>query len=527
MIAGGQLVDQDVTVADAVAMAVVDAGVDTVFGVGGTHTLPLLAALGRAGVRYVPARGELGAGYMGLGYARVAGRPAMVLTSTGPGALSVLPALQDAVWSSLPLLHVTTTVSGTGFSGTVHETPDQHEILRLGGKDAMTVGASTAAADVRRAVELTRTGPRGPVTVEVPVATWSEPTRPPTADTHAVGEHRPEPGLIDALVDALARATRPVVYVGGGAVRGDAGQAALALASRLGAPIVTSHPGKLVATWDHPLYIGPWATEPDVRDALRSADLAIVLGSKLSTLGTFAWQLRLPDTTFRVTLDERPHLHYPHLRTILGDASRTAEAVAAVVEQREPWLDVPALTQAVVARKRAEHPGELDFVDVLATRTAASRRFSGDMCKAAFWVMKYLAAEPRAVHAFSGYMAMGSGLPGAVGMAVASGEPVVALVGDGGLQMSLAELATMAELQLPITLLVVADGAYGILRDNAADPDVVLGLNLWNPDLPALLASYGMPVSSVSDPAELATALQHDIAGPRAIVTTQTFSRQW
>jgi Thiamine pyrophosphate enzyme, N-terminal TPP binding domain len=118
------------TVADVVVRELVSAGVTHVFGVGGTHTLQFLRELERApGIRYVTARTELGAAYMAVGFARASRNAAVLLTSTGPGALNVAAALQDASWSSTPVLHLTTRIGGPTFSGDVHETPGQHEIL--------------------------------------------------------------------------------------------------------------------------------------------------------------------------------------------------------------------------------------------------------------------------------------------------------------------------------------------------------------------------------------------------------------
>ncbi len=167
------------TVGDATAAALVRLGMTTVFGVGGTHTVPLLGALERCGaIDFVAARTELGAAYMAIGYARATGRHGVVLTSTGPGALNITAALADADWSSLPLLHLTTTVGGIGFSGAVHETPTQSEILRLAGSAVVPVVDDAVDAAMDEAAIRVTGRPDGPVTVELPSGRWSEPARP-------------------------------------------------------------------------------------------------------------------------------------------------------------------------------------------------------------------------------------------------------------------------------------------------------------------------------------------------------------
>jgi acetolactate synthase I/II/III large subunit len=124
---------------------------------------------------------------------------------------------------------------------------------------------------------------------------------------------------------------------------------------------------------------------------------------------------------------------------------------------------------------------------------------------------------------------MGSALPMAVGMAAASGMPVTAVLGDGGLQMSLAELATLAELGLPVTLVVIVDHAYGLLRDNSAaiGASQGLGIDLWNPEFGWLCDAYDLACIDVHAPADLAAVLPTRTERPRMILVHCAFSRQW
>ena len=117
----------------------------------------------------------------------------------------------------------------------------------------------------------------------------------------------------------------------------------------------------------------------------------------------------------------------------------------------------------------------------------------------------------------------------AIGMAVATGDGVLAVVGDGALQMSLAELAVVAERQLPVTILVIVDGAYGMLAENAAAAGGSrrLGVELWNPDLPALAHAFGFGCDEAERPADLRRLLDKATVAPRMILLTQRFTRQW
>jgi acetolactate synthase-1/2/3 large subunit len=151
------------------------------------------------------------------------------------------------------------------------------------------------------------------------------------------------------------------------------------------------------------------------------------------------------------------------------------------------------------------------------------------MSKGAFWAEKYLPGPPGSVQAVSSYLAMGTALPMAIGMSVATGEPVLSILGDGGLQMSIAELATLAELRLPVTLVVLVDHAYGLLRDNgrlvAGSENV--GVALWNPDYEQLAHAYGIECRTLTSADDLRHAMDKPAEGPRLLLLTEGFSRTW
>jgi acetolactate synthase-1/2/3 large subunit len=221
--------------ATALVAALIGEGVDTIFGVGGTHTLQLLGAIeANPSMAFVPARTELGAAYMAIGYARATRRPAIVLTSTGPGALNVAAALQEAAWSSIPMLHLTTSIGGPEFAGAVHETPDQVGIMKLAGKGWICLRESAVRRDVATAVRTAAGQPGGAVTLDVMAGRWASLVHnddgPP-----AIAEPAQTPDLEEVIADVSA-ATRPILFVGGGAIRTDGGAAALSLAEHIGAP---------------------------------------------------------------------------------------------------------------------------------------------------------------------------------------------------------------------------------------------------------------------------------------------------
>jgi acetolactate synthase-1/2/3 large subunit len=295
--------------------------------------------------------------------------------------------------------------------------------------------------------------------------------------------------------------------------------------------VLTSYQGKAVADWRHPLYVGPWASEPQVVDLCARSDLALVLGSKLSSFGTDYWRLSLPDRTFRVDAQELEQPKYPMITNCIGDVNSAIPTLLSLVPAKQSWAngeineiqrDVPAR-----ARERGEH--EMRFIDAIARGQHTPRMIAGDTTKAAFWAMKYLAVADGGLQSFSSYLAMGSALPMSIGIAIATAEPVLVIVGDGGLQMSIAEIATIGELQLPLTLLVIVDDAYGMLRDNGVGigGSTDMGITIWNPDLEKLCLAYNIEHVRIDGPTELSAQLDSKMSGPRMLVTRQPFGRRW
>jgi acetolactate synthase I/II/III large subunit len=521
--------------ADVVVRELIAAGITHVFGVGGTHTLQLLGALERTpGIRYVAARTELGAAYMAIGFGRVSRRPAVVLTSTGPGALNVVAALQDASWSSTPVVHLTTRIGGKSFAGAVHETPGQSALLGLAGKSVVDVTARDAGARLRQAIETAMSHPRGPVSIQVEAGTWLDEAAPGAcpAPAGSAGRAAPEPDVaaVDAVATAVERCSRPVIFAGGGALVRDGGAAILRLARTIQAPILTSYQGKNIANWTDELYLGPWGWEQPVRDLFAEADLALAFGTKLSASGTGQWQLPMPPRTYRIGLPADAHPHYPQARPVTGDAAEVASRLADRLGPREPWaLQLSRVRDGVLSAAGQRAPAEIAAVGALSAAGGTPSWVTLDMTKAGFWVLKYLPTKPPGAHLISSYLAMGSALSMAIGTSIATGDPALAVIGDGGLQMGLAELATLAEYRLPVTVLVIVDGAYGLLRDNRAalGDDGTLGVTLWNPDFSRLADAFEISNQPVTSPDQLRAAMSEPCDGPRLLLASLPFSRVW
>ena len=498
--------DAPSTVGDLVAAFLDACGVRTAFGVISIHNMPVLDAFARGNrMRFVPARGEAGALNMADGFARVSGGLGVGVTSTGVAAGNAAGSLVEARTAGSPVLHLTGQIERGWLDrgwGYIHEAPDQPTMLRGVSKVFFRVGApEEALAILREAVRAALTPPAGPVSVEIPIDVQSAAVGiPETLAPARIVRTRSAPADLDALAEAVAGARRPVLWLGGGA-RG-AESAALRLAD-MGVGIVTSTNGRGVVPESHPMTLGAFNAAPPVEEFYGTCDLLVVAGSRLRGNETLKWTLGLPERRWRVDCD--PSMDgrgYTTARFVQGDAVAALGELADRLTGRlriDPAFaaDLGAVRQAAEAGLRASLGENWSAVlDAVKAHFPVGSPWVRDITLSnSIWGNRAvpLTGSRQGVHSLGG--AIGQGLPMAVGAALAEpGRRTVALVGDGGFALNLGELATAAQEKAPVTVLLMNDGGYGVIRNIQ---DARYGgrrhyADLLTPDFAALCTSMGV-----------------------------------
>ena len=232
------------------------------------------------------------------------------------------------------------------------------------------------------------------------------------------------------------------------------------------------------------------------RDVLAEADLLIGLGSAFDGMTTANWTMPRPRAVADVNL--APSGAYDPDITVVADVKATLDALTIRIAAREPWADSPFTLRDVVRRDAAADPltrDAIEFVQVVESAWPAGYATVCDMAVAGYWMGGYASVhQPRRLLYPVGWGTLGYGLPAAIGVA-AAGIPTLAVVGDGGLAMALGELATIAEQRLPITLLVVDDDGYGMLRfDQRLANRPERGVDLTSPAWSDLGRAFSIPV---------------------------------
>jgi thiamine pyrophosphate-dependent acetolactate synthase large subunit-like protein len=518
------------------AVGLVDAlrelGVELAFGLPGVHNLPVWEACAEAGIRLVGVRHEQAAAYAADGYARATGKLGVAIVTTGPGAANTLGATGEAMTGGGSVLVIATDIPSTlrrpgVYRGVLHETRDQAAMFAPVTKAATT--STTAAdlyADVLAAGRTALRAPTGPVYLGVPTDLLSAPVGERTP-APAIPQDPPEPDL-DAALALVERAQRPLLWVGGGALRAGAGDAVGRLAERLAAPVVTTYNGRGVLPPDHPCLVPGPAHVPAVGALWDEADLVIAVGSDLDGMTTQNWRMPQPPALLAVNVDAADaSKNYRADHVLVGDARAVTDRLADAVPPRDGLDEVIArvagLRAAVTALVRDEEPQAALLLDALPRLLPADATVLADMCIAGYWLAAFHQVPgPRRFAYPMGWGTLGFAFPAALGAAAAGAGRAVAVVGDGGFLFACGELAAAVQERLPVTVVLVDDGGYGMLRFDQVQAGVpTRGVDLVTPDFAALAAAFGVPAETVDgfgDAFEDALAKSLATDGPHLLV---------
>ena len=507
-------------------------GANVAFGVPGIHALAIWEALRTSSIRPYGMRTELCAGFAADGYARSSGRPVALLLSTGPGALNSLTALMEASSSHVPVVAISSQIPsdlvGRG-RGYLHELADQLASFRpLVKHGARAESVESIPGLLAQAWRIAATPPSGPTYLEIPVDLLRAP-----ADGPGVGELDGSPApagasreAVSAAAKLLGSAERPVVWAGGGVRRSGAEAELLRLAELLDAPVATTYMGKGVIGDEHRLAAGCGCDEAAFQELLADADVLLCVGTELGAETTGQYALQARGRVIHVdAAPERIGATYPAL-ALVGDAKQTLDALAAELSQKPP-SDAARRVAAVRGRIDAGLASqgrntERTLLTTIERALPADAITCWDMTILAYWAAPHLrlAAGQQFLYPL-GSGTLGYAWPAAIGATVANpGRPVLAVVGDGGLQYALAELGTVAQHGLAAKLLVIDDGGYGILREYQRDAfGQTTSVELETGDLANVIAAFGVPVHSCT-PNDLGDQLEWLLGqpGPAAVV---------
>ncbi len=505
---------------DAIVDSLLRHGIDTIFGLPGVQMYGLFDAFARNAnrLRVINARHEQTTAYMALGYAQSTGKPSAFTVVPGPGVMNTMGALTTAWGMNAPVMCITGQVPSAMIGrgrGQLHEMPDQLATLKTLLKFAERIEHPTDAPQVMaRAFQAMVSGRPGPVAVEMPWDMFSA-----SADVDPIeplgrrANPAPDALKIAALAKLVDGARAPMIWVGGGAA--DAGPEILALAEKIGAPVVSFRAGKGVVDSRHALSLNTVGGF----QLWDKTDLLIGIGTRLD-VPIARWTpapagLKLA----RIDIDPAEHRRLAVDVAIVADAADGARALTAAVARREnaAWRDAVAAakTAALAAIEKAQP--QYSFVEAIRDVLPDDGIVVDEVTQVAYiaWY-GYPVYRPRTLitSGFSG--TLGYGFPTALGVKVANPDrPVVSITGDGGFLFGGSDLATAVQFGINLVTVVVNNAAYGnVLRDQQRLYDGRhAGAELTNPDFLAYARAFGVAAWRVETADALRGALREALAG--------------
>ncbi|MGO2339649.1 MAG: 5-guanidino-2-oxopentanoate decarboxylase [Psychrobacter sp.] len=515
-------------------------GVETVFGIPGVHTVELYRGLPNTSIRHVTPRHEQGAGFMADGYYRASGKIGVCFIITGPGMTNIMTAMAQALADSIPMLVISSVnkVKDTGSGeGHLHEMHDQQGMVSKVALTSKTIWQPEALPKVIAEAFALFNGARpGPVHIQLPIdiitADASHVTKPPVkahADTLTlpqVTRPLPNPTQLDLVVQSLKTAKNPVILYGGGCV--DVDQDAKRLAELIDAPTFLTINAKGLLPPGHPLSLGSNQSLDAGRAVITEADWVLAIGTELGETDYdvfFNGGFKINGTLVRIDCDAQ-QLQRPFRADIavLSDAQMAISGLCSRLKGQT--FDHQALSRVNEAKKAILKDVTTDFAgqnallklirnevkDVIFVGDSTQPVYSGNLGLEALATRKWFNSS-------TGFGTLGYGLPAAIGAMVGTNLPVVSLMGDGGIQFTIAELICAAELELPLIVLLWNNQGYGEIRRYMEEGGLpLIGVNIKTPNFEPLAAGFGAGYRRITDKQQLLEALQQDINGKQPVI---------
>ena len=453
-------------------------GIEIVTGIPGGANLPIYNALYRSRIRHILARHEQGAGFIAQGMARSTGKAGVCLATSGPGVTNLVTAIADAKLDSVPLVAITGQVA-SGMIGTdaFQEVDTFGMTMNITKHNYLVKDACELPRIIADAFSIAENGRPGPVLIDVPkdvqlqeveFDSWPERITPCSAS-------RADEEAIREIASMINRAKRPLIYAGGGVISSGAGEGLVNLARKNSIPVTLTLMGLGAFPPDDPLYLGMLGMHGAActNYILDEIDLLITLGARFDDRAVGKVKEFCPQAAvIHIDIDaaEIDKIKKSHI-SLVADVKETLEQVLLLADEddREAWMKR-------IETIRSEHPfpfpqsddplNPLRFIQKIGEIAGPETIITTDVGQHQMWVAQvYPFRRPRTLLTSGGLGTMGFGLPSAIGAALAHPHrQVVCISGDGSIQMNIQEMATLADLDLQVAVIVMNNQHLGLVR---------------------------------------------------------------
>ncbi len=498
--------------ADAIIKCLEAEGVEMVFGYPGVAICPFYNSILESDIRTILIRTEQNAAHAASGVARMTGKPGVCAVTSGPGATNVITGIATAFADSIPLICITGQVNSSLLGSDVFQEADITGAVESFVKYSYLVkNVNDIPRIFKEAFHIANTGRKGPVLIDIPIdiqnAALSRFTYPdeiamrtykPTVKGHAV--------QIKKVTRELEKAKRPIICAGGGVLLSEAEQDVREFAEKYQIPVVSTMMGIGVMPTKHPMYFGMVGNNGKAyaNRAMNEADLIIMVGARVADRA-----ISQPDLITKgkvlVHIDVDPAeigKNAGPTIPLVGDAKHIFNDFDKEDFECDcsEWLDVLRGYRDTMEKKRTPDPDYVDsavFIEKLSEKMKKDAVYVADVGQNQIWSCGYHIVKEGKFLTSGGMGTMGYSIPAAMGAKLAApGKQVVAVCGDGSFQMSMMELATMKQHDIPVKIIVLKNNYLGMVRQyqhfTYKDNYSVVDLS-GSPDLEKLSAAYDIP----------------------------------
>lgn len=489
------------TGADIIGKTLADAGANRAFGVPGGEVLALIEGLDRAGVAFTLVRHENAGGFFAEGHWHMTGALPVLIATLGPGVANAANVVANAMQDRVPLIFLTGCVDAAEAERYTHQVFDHQAMLSPIVKASLRASAGSVAAVMEKAITIATSGQPGPVHVDVPISVAESSSSEAIHPLVPIPPSLPATATLERLRGTLAASVRPLMIAGVDAVNNEAGPAITDFCRKHDIPLITSYKGKGLLDEDDPLAIGGAGLSPQADKILMpligKADLILLAGYDPIEMRV-GWRDPWRDDQRVIEVTPIPRTHGMHRvdDMLLGDVGLTLDALHH--EANTHWPGKEPLQARGELKQFFTSPGkwgphevfhglrEILPPETIVTADSGAHRILASQI--------WSCPGPRQMLQSSALCTMACAMPLAAGAKLGRPEvPVLAILGDGGLEMGAGDLATLRDLELPVILAVLVDGSLSLIEmKQRAGQRPNLGVDfVGETDFPALAQAFG------------------------------------
>lgn len=498
--------------AEAIIKCLEAEGVDTVFGYPGVAICPFYNSILDSSIRSILIRTEQNAAHAASGYARVTGKVGVCAVTSGPGATNLLTGIATAFADSIPLICITGQVNSELLGSDVFQEADITGAAESFVKYSYLVkNAADIPRIMKEAFHIASTGRKGPVLIDIPIDVQNAAltrfkypeevnlrTYKPTVKGHAV--------QIKKVIKELEKAKRPIICVGGGVLLSDAKEELKHFAETYRIPVVSTMMGISVMPSTHPMYFGMVGNngKPYANRAMNESDLLIMAGARVADRAVSQPDL-ITENKVLVHIDVDPAEIGKNVGPtipLVGDIKHILQDFEKqeISCEHEEWLSLLAKYRNTMEPVRHPNPDYVDpaaFIRLLSEKMQDDAVYVADVGQNQIWSCAYHVVKCGQFLTSGGMGTMGYSIPAAMGAKLgAPDRQVIAVCGDGSFQMSMMELATLRQHNVPVKIIVLKNNYLGMVREyqhyTYQDHYSVVDLS-GSPDLSRLAQAYDLP----------------------------------